>query len=229
MHIGLIGGLGPAATVNYYRELISRTRERDLPLELTMAHANVNTLLNNQARGDATAQLAVYRAISHRLRAAGATSIVIPAIGGHFCFTDESANLPLPIIDAIDAVNDEIKAQHFEKIGILGTRSVMTSALYGRISKAEVVHLPARVTDHVHEAYVSMATRGYTQDDERSLIENAYDYLVQQEQVDTVILGGTDLSLVFDGQSERTLILDCAEAHLKAIVRELQGSEGQKA
>ena len=93
MHTGLIGGLGPAATVYYYRELVWRTREQGVTLELTMAHGDVDTLLDNQARDDAAAQLRVYGEIADRLKAAGATRLVIPAIGGRFCFAEGSAEL----------------------------------------------------------------------------------------------------------------------------------------
>jgi signal transduction histidine kinase len=44
MHIGLIGGIGPAATVSYYQRICARMRQLEAPLELTIVQADVNTL-----------------------------------------------------------------------------------------------------------------------------------------------------------------------------------------
>jgi aspartate racemase len=50
MHIGLIGGIGPAATVVYYQRLCALMRQRQVPLELTIVQADVNTLIRNKRR-----------------------------------------------------------------------------------------------------------------------------------------------------------------------------------
>jgi aspartate racemase len=52
MQIGLIGGIGPAATDFYYRRLIARFRARLAPLALTISHADTWTLLDNLGRND---------------------------------------------------------------------------------------------------------------------------------------------------------------------------------
>ena len=60
MHIGLIGGIGPAATDFYYRGLIERHVASGIPLELTIAHADVREMsrnLNEQGARPAGANL----------------------------------------------------------------------------------------------------------------------------------------------------------------------------
>ena len=47
MHIGLIGGIGPAATEYYYRGLIARHARSNTHLELTIAHADARELVHN--------------------------------------------------------------------------------------------------------------------------------------------------------------------------------------
>ena len=60
MHIGLIGGIGPAATDFYYRRLISTFASKKAALELTIVHADTPTLLSNLANNDAAAQVVIY-------------------------------------------------------------------------------------------------------------------------------------------------------------------------
>jgi aspartate racemase len=61
MHIGVIGGIGPAATDFYYRRLISTFARNKAALELTTVHADTPTLLKNLASNDA-----VNRALAQR-------------------------------------------------------------------------------------------------------------------------------------------------------------------
>ena len=71
MHIGLIGGIGPAATDFYYRRLIAAFAARAQPLELTIVHADTPTLLRHQSADDRNAQVAIYLRLTQRLAAAG--------------------------------------------------------------------------------------------------------------------------------------------------------------
>src|ERR1700748_77769 len=101
MHIGLVGGIGPAATDFYYRRLISTFAGRKAPLELTIVHADTPTLLGNLASHDAAAQVAIYTRLTNRLAAAGAECVVVTSIAGHFCIEAFKAASPLRVIDMI--------------------------------------------------------------------------------------------------------------------------------
>jgi len=85
MHIGLIGGIGPAATEHYYRGLIKRHVSLDTLLDLTIVHADVRELSRNAAAGDAQKQAQIFAELVRRLASAGAEAAAITSIGGHFC------------------------------------------------------------------------------------------------------------------------------------------------
>ena len=88
MHIGLIGGIGPAATDFYYRRLISTFASQQAALDLTIVHADTPTLLGNLASNNAAAQIAIYMRLTKRLAAAGAGCVAVTSIAGHFCIAD---------------------------------------------------------------------------------------------------------------------------------------------
>ena len=67
MHIGLIGGIGPAATDFYYRRLISTFASQQAALDLTIVHADTPTLLGNLASNNAAAQIVIYMRLTKRL------------------------------------------------------------------------------------------------------------------------------------------------------------------
>src|SRR5262249_8707238 len=139
MHIGLIGGIGPAATDYYYRGLIERHAGSGTALELTIAHADGRELSANLANRAADKQAKTVAHLIERLAAAGAQGAAVTSMAGHFCIGALEPISPLPILNAIPAVDAAIRRKNLRTIGILGTRTVMESRLYGAISSAKVV------------------------------------------------------------------------------------------
>src|SRR5947208_91470 len=125
MQIGLIGGIGPAATDFYYRRLITEFAAQKQPLELTIVHADALTLLENLRRDDRSAQAEIFTRLTKRLAAAGANCVGVTSVAGHFCRDAFKATSPLPAIDMITEVGRAVSAHGWTKIGILGTRTVM--------------------------------------------------------------------------------------------------------
>lgn len=219
MHIGLIGGIGPAATDFYYRRLIATFATRKTPLDLTIVHADTPTLLAHLASHDVAAQVAIYMRLTNRLAAAGAGCVAITSIGGHFCVDAFAAASPLPVVNMIGEVNRAIEQRGFRRVGILGTRTVMNTRFYGGVSTASVVSPSGQDLDDVHEAYVAMASAGVVTEAQRAVFEAAIQRLLQDEGAEAIMLGGTDLALAFDERTSTVPLIDCAGIHADAIAR----------
>jgi len=217
MHIGLIVGIGPAATDYYYRYLISAAARAGKDLELTMAHADTPTLLRNQTEGRVQAQVDIYLRLTERLRRAGIAQIAVTSIAGHFCINAFKAVSPVPVIDLLDAVKLEVKRRGLRRVGLLGTRVVMESRFYGVLDEVEVI-APVNDFVEVHEAYVAMATAGVATPAHREVFMRAGMSLTRTYGCESIMLAGTDLALVFGKGVESGFdTLDCAEAHAAAI------------
>ena len=217
MHIGLIVGIGPAATDYYYRYLIQALARAGHDLTLTMAHADTPTLLRNQAAGNADDQVSIYRTLTHRLRRAGIESIAITSIAGHFCIDQFKSQSPVPVVDLLEVVKTKINQRGLKKVGLLGTRVVMESRFYGVLEGVEVIP-PASNLLEVHDAYVSMAAAGTASPEHREVFVRTGSTLVSAHGCEAILLAGTDLALVFKkDQSPGFEVFDCAEAHAEAI------------
>lgn len=219
MHIGMIVGIGPAATDYYYRYLIGELARCGKDLELSMAHADTATLLRNQAQGDIGAQVAIYSRLADRMRLAGAEALAVTSIAGHFCIGEFKAVSPLPVIDLLVEVDRVVAARGYRRLGLIGTRAVMESGFYGAIRGAEIVAPPGNLLDEAHDAYVAMATSGVVTEAQRSVFFRAGKALVEAQTVEAVMLAGTDLGLAFAGQDPGFTTLDCAQIHAAAIAR----------
>jgi len=225
MQIGLIGGIGPAATDFYYRRLISVFASNNTALELTIVHADTPTLLAHLASNDARAQIAIYKRLTDRLVAAGAGCVVVTSIAGHFCIDGFKDVSPLPVVDMIAVVSAAVKMRGLKRIGILGTRTVMETRFYGGITSAEIVPPSGNDLDSVHDAYVTMAASGVVTAAQRAVFAAACERLLKDRGVEAIMLGGTDLALVFNEQTADFPLVDCAAIHVEAIVRLAMGGE----
>lgn len=222
MQIGLIGGIGPSATDFYYRRLIAEFAARNAPLELTIAHADTPTLLDNLGRNDKAAQTEIFTRLTTRLAAAGANVVAITSIAGHFCIDSFLEKSPLPAVNMITEVDRAVSKADFRKLGILGTRTVMETHFYGGLATADIIPPSGRDLMDVHDAYIAMAASGVVTEAQRAVFDRVSRKLLT-EGVQAIMLGGTDLALVYDQSTSEFPLVDCASIHVDAIVRNALG------
>ena len=217
MHIGLIGGIGPAATDYYYRGLIDGHVAAGRHLDLTIAHADVRELIANLAQDRRDAQAAAFLPLVKRLQAAGAQAVVVTSMGGHFCIRELEAQSPLPLINVLEALDAAIAARRLATVGLIGNRTVMDTRAYGRITTAQVLLPDEPEREAVHRAYREMAVPGRVTPAQREVFFAAGRALTARG-AEAIVLGGTDLFLAFDGQDCGFATLDCARVHVEAIL-----------
>jgi len=217
MHIGLIGGIGPAATIFYYRGLAARHAIAGSVLDLTIANADVRQLASNVANGNTRKQAEIFANLTERLAAAGAKAVGVTSMAGHFCIDEFKAISPLPIIDARPSIGAAIRTRNLKRVGVIGTRAVMDSKFYGAIESAEIVVPQGAAFDQVHCSYIEMASTGRVSDEKRELFFSAGRDLCRKQGAEAVLLGGTDLFLAFHGRDPGYPVIDCAEIHIEAL------------
>ena len=219
MHLGLIGGIGPAATIHYYRGLSRRHAAAGTALDLTIVNADVRDLARNIASGDAAAQVAAFLPLLQRLEAAGATAAAVTSMGGHFCIAELAARSSLPLINAIPEVGAEIRRRGLRKVGLLGTGLVMRTRLYSELAAESVVVPRGAMFDETGDSYAAMARAGEASEAQREVFFAAGRELVERQGAEAVILGGTDLFLAFEGRDCGFPTIDSAEIHIEALYR----------
>lgn len=217
MHIGLIVGIGPAATDYYYRTILQAMMDGGRDLELTMVHADTSTLLENQAAGDVNGQVGIYEKLTRRLQLAGAEAVAVTSIAGHFCIGEFKQISPLPVIDLCDVVRKELHERGFRRVGLLGTKTVMESGFYGALGDVVVIAPGSEWIEDVHTNYVSMTKSGVCSQQQRQVFFNAGQRMVADGNIDAVLLAGTDLTLAFNGENPGFRVFDCAHVHALKI------------
>ena len=217
MHIGLIGGIGPAATVSYYLRLSARMRELNAPLELTIVNADVQTLIRHNLADLRHEQAAIYAALITRLKAAGAECAAITSLGGHFCF-DETAQISvLPLVSAVTPLDAYFVSEGVRRVGLLGTRVVMRTRLYGQLRQTEAVACDDDI-ERLGGLYQDVAVSGTCTDAQRDVFFAAGKRMVEELGADAIVLAGTDLNLAFDGRRDPGYrVIDALDVHVSLL------------
>lgn len=207
-NLGLIGGLGPGATVHYYNQLTKGSAGEMLIVQADMALVRAHV-----QRGDREALASYFASLVERMALGGAELAAISAVTPHICIRELEKISPLPLVNIIDVLAREIRARGYKRISLFGTRFVVESRMFGMLDGVEIV-VPAEVDtiDRIYFQTVEGRTDGRA---ELSRIAHSLD-------VDAVILAGTDLALIFDETNTDFPHVDAARLHVQAILDALR-------
>lgn len=224
MHIGLIGGIGPAATLAYYQRLVDVFGRAGVPLRLTVQHADIEVLTENASRLDIDAQTEVFQAHIQSLKAAGCDVAGITALTGHFCMPRLQTVSQLPILSTTTEIEAYCAANGIACLGVLGSPPVMSTHMFGLLHKVETV-VPGEDRDVVGQTYMTIARKGACTADEANLLISAGAAMVRKQKADAILLAGTDLGLAFNGRDPSYPVIDALALHVDAFLATARGHQ----
>jgi len=218
--LGLVGGLGPGATVYYYRALLAAHAAQDRVARMLIAHADVNRVHALAGANDRDALARYLAGIIGSLKAGGAELAAMVAITPHLCIPQLAPISPLPIVDMVAEVAGAVRAKGLKRVALFGTRFTVETSMFGRLDAIEVARPRPDEITRIHDTYLDVVAGRQTPGQLDALRELAQT-LISRDGAEAILLAGTDLSLVFDEASAGFPLIDCAGVHVEAIVRRL--------
>jgi aspartate racemase len=227
--VGIVGGLGPESTIDYYRRILAAWKRED------PSSAPSIVIDSLDAQRALTLVGADRRAFSdylfeslQRLAGAGVDFAVLSANTAHIVFDDLSARSPVPLLSIVEACAAEARRLGLKRVALLGTRFTMEATFYPEVCVpfgVEVVTPTADQRDWVHERYIGELLKGDFREDTRQEFISLVERLRRDERIDGVILGGTELPLLLrDASIAGVPVLDTTGLHVSAIVQRLRGA-----
>ena len=217
--IGIVGGLGLGAGIHYYKEMAAAHEAQKRPLELAIVHAQMSRIFELANAKDATGLAKYLAGVLAQLKGAGATMAAIPAVTPHLCIRELLPIAPVPIVNLLEVIRDEVKARGLQRIALFGTRFVVDSNLFGWLEGVTIVKpLPVEV-EQIHNTYFSIASSGTGSEAQRQGLTELAQMLCERDGVEAVLLAGTDLSAIFNASNTDFPHLDCAALHIRAIMQ----------
>jgi aspartate racemase len=217
--LGLVGGLGPNATVYYYNGLIAAHKAQGRVARMLIAHADVDHG-RPLAEAGRLEELARYlNGFIDEMAAAGAEMAAIVAVTPHICSAQLLPLLKIPLIDMVSTVANAIRARGLKRVALFGTRSTVRSRMFGRLN-VDVVMPNDDEIEFINNAYLDVVYDRSTPAGLDRLRELAHT-LIKREDAEAVLLAGTDLSMVMNEENAGFPTLDCARVHIAEITKRL--------
>lgn len=220
--VGIVGGIGPESTIDYYRLLLARAPELGGPESLHVVINSVDYWAMRRlldAKDDAGLADMLVREVE-ALQRAGAGVAIIAANTPHLVFDAVLPRVSLPLVSIVEATAEAAAAKGLTRPGLLGTRYTMQGRFFSDVFAARGMTIVAPEgddVDYVHDVYVNELVRGQFLDSSRAGLVRVMDRL-RARGADAIILGGTELPLILRGVEYPLPVLDTTRIHVDAAL-----------
>jgi aspartate racemase len=223
--IGIIGGIGPESTIDYYRAMIAAYRERQpdgsYPA-IVINSIDAAAMLGPLMTGDLERVADGLVVELGRLERAGAGVAALAANSPHIVFDQVQRRSPLPLVSIVEATRDEALRVGVARPALFGTRMTMEARFYQDVFARHgmTIVVPDREEQaYIHDKYMNELVKGILAPETRERLLAIVAAMKARDGVDAVILGGTELPLILrDATASGIPLLDTTVIHAKAIV-----------
>jgi len=221
--IGIIGGLGPESTVDYYKSIIEafRTEGSLAAPEIVIYSVDIEEVLTLVSRRDWNSLIYLLVAKIKALHRAGADFAVISANTPHIVFDEVQARSPIPLLSIVTATRDKAKELGLGRIGLLGTKFTMQTNFFSpQFSEQGIaVVVPSEDDqDYIHDKLMSEIELGIITEGTRKGLLAVIERMITAEKIDGVILGCTELPLILTKSEFGIPFLNTTAIHVESIV-----------
>lgn len=228
--LGLIGGTGPESTLLYYRKFVYEANRRigdTFFPNLTIESINVYDVLEMCSRQDYPALVNYLATAIDNLVAAGAEIVALTGNTPHIVFHELEAYAPVPLVSIIDSTCTEAQNQGINKIGLLGTRFTMEADFFKKpfADAGIAVVIPhadeiSYIADKIHDELERGIVEPQTRDRFISIIQR----MSQNDGIEAIILGCTELPILFADTTLPVKALDTVDIHIAALFKALNSA-----
>lgn len=226
--LGIIGGLGPESTLDYYQRIIAlfrgHTGDRHYP-EFVIVSVDLRKGLDFMEANDLSGMANYLVEGIDKLARAGASFGIISANTPHIVFDEVAPKSPIPLLSIVEATRAAAKAQNLKRLALFGTRYTMQGDFYPKVFAREGIDLlvpDLQDQDYIHEKYFSELVPGKFLPETRAGLLAIVDRMKTTSEIDGVILAGTELPLILRDPIHKGIpFLDTTKIHVEAAVNQM--------
>lgn len=226
--VGIVGGIGPESTIEYYRQIVAAYRERKPdgsypPIIInSIDMTKMLDLIGAQKLAEVTDYLV---GEVQRLARAGAEVAVLAANTPHIVFDDIRRRSPIPMISIVEATCEAAKALRLQRLGLFGTRFTMQGRFFLDVFSREGIALivpNGEEQTYIHDKYMGELVKGIILPETREGLLRIVERMKVEDRIQGLVLGGTELPLILKNASDTGIpFLDTTHIHVEFIVDEL--------
>ena len=236
--LGIIGGLGPESTLDYYQRIIAlfreRTGDRHYP-EFVIVSVDLRKGLDFMDANDLSGMANYLLEGIDKLTRSGADFGIISANTPHIVFDEVAPKAPIQLISIVEATRAAAKMQNLKRLALFGTRYTMQATFYPKVFGRDGIDLLVPTPhdqDYIHEKYFSELVPGKFLPETRAGLLAIVDRMKATSDppsqsygaagIDGVILAGTELPLILRDPIHNGIpFLDTTKIHVEAAVAQM--------
>ena len=225
--IGILGGLGPEATVDYYKEIIKGFNKLNGDGSLTYPEIVIYSvtmsrfigLLNKGEKEKAAAYLIE---CLQKIKNAKADFAVLSANTPHLLFNYIQSKIDLPLISIVDSCAQKANESGLKKCGLIGTKFTMQNQFYQEVFNNYDIQIVVPDTmdiETINKRLFKELELGIFRDETKTEILNILRKVKEKENIDSVILGCTEFPMMFTEDEYLDIpFLNTTRIHVNAII-----------
>ena len=227
--VGIVGGIGPESTIEYYRKIVSAYCERDSQgnyPQIVVNSINMKKMLDLIGAGEFDEVTGYLVSELGKLAVAGADFALLASNTPHIVFDKVRESSPLPLISIVEATCTKVKGMGLRRVALFGTKFTMQGGFYDQVfSKYDIkVYIPDDIDQYyIHDKYMGELIKGIVRDETKSELLAIAEKMRLEHDVQGLILGGTELPLILQNEDVPGMhVLDTTEIHVENILETLE-------
>jgi aspartate racemase len=226
--LGIIGGIGPESTIEYYRQVIALYRRQKADgsyPSIIINNIDMKKMLGLIEANELPALTEYLLAEVQKLASAGARLGLMASNSPHLVFDELSSRSPIPLLSIVEAACQATKKLGIKRAGLLGTRFSMQGPYYPRVFSREGITLITPSSEeqaYIHDRYMNELVNGIILSETLERLLAIVDRLKTQESIEGLILGGTELPLILREETYSGIpVLDTTKIHVERAVAQM--------
>jgi len=228
--VGIIGGVAPESTIEYYRLIIAsyreKTRDGSYP-PIIINSIDMKKMLDFITAKDLLGVTEYLVGEVKKLEQARADFGLLASNTPHLVFEDIRRQVPIPLISIVEAACEATHALKLRKVGLLGTRFTMQGGFYPEVFSRQgvVLIVPAsEEQEYIHEKYMKELVNGVFLAETRERLLAIVERMKERDGIQGLILGGTELPLILREASYKGIpFLDTTRIHVERVIAYMLG------
>jgi len=223
--IGILGGMAPESTVEYYRVITTLCRQRGMGYRypvIIVYSLNFQEFISLVESGNLPEVIDLLCEAIDSLSHAGADFALMASNTPHMVFKEVAARSPIPLLSIVEETGKTAKTSGFTRVGLFGTRFTMQADFYSNVLSTKygiaVVTPEKSDQDYIHHKIMAELVNGYIVEETRQELSRITRTMVDREGIEALVLGCTELPLILSEEAAGIPLLDTTRIHAEAAL-----------
>jgi len=223
--IGIVGGMAPESTVEYYRIITTLCRQRGMGYHypvIIVYSLNFHEFITLVESGNMPKVINLLCEAINSLSNAGADFALMASNTPHLVFNEVAVRSPIPLLSIVEETGRAASKLGFSRVGLFGTKFTMQADFYSDVLSTtygiSVVSPGKADQDYIHSKIMTELVNGCIVEETKQELSRIARMMADKQGIEALILGCTELPLILSEEAVGIPILDTTRIHTEAAL-----------